>query len=109
MTQALPIRQRIRFCPTPAGRVAYSVIGQGPFLICDTGWVSHLEKMLEIEWSRSFFATLAERFTVVRYDKAGCGLSDRVESPIHIGPRVRHVALSRTFNLEDMTWRHERA
>ena len=38
------MRQRIRFCPTPAGKVAYSVIGQGPFLICDTGWVSHLEK-----------------------------------------------------------------
>jgi len=52
-------------------------MGQGPFLLCDTGWVSHLEKMLEIESFRAFFASLGERFSVVRHDKAGCGLSDR--------------------------------
>ena len=86
------MRQRIRFCPTPAGRVAYSVIGQGPVLICDTGWVSHLEKMLEIEWSRSFFAALAERFTVVRYDKAGCGLSDRTGVDLGFEAQVRTAA-----------------
>jgi pimeloyl-ACP methyl ester carboxylesterase len=71
------VRQRIRFCATPGGRVAFSVIGQGPYLICDTGWVSHLEKMLEIESVRAFFAALAERFSVVRFDKVGSGLSDR--------------------------------
>jgi len=71
------VRQRIKFCATPAGRVAYSVMGSGPMLLCDTGWVSHLEKMLEIESFRAFFAPLADRFTIVRYDKAGCGLSDR--------------------------------
>lgn len=52
-------------------------MGSGPILLCDTGWVSHLEKMLEIESFRAFIAPLADRFTVVRYDKAGCGLSDR--------------------------------
>lgn len=71
------MRQRIRFCATPAGRVAYSVTGAGPFLLCDTGWVSHLEQMLEIESVRAFFAALAERFAVVRFDKVGSGLSDR--------------------------------
>ena len=92
MTPTSSIRQRIRFCPTPAGKVAYSVIGQGPFLICDTGWVSHLEKMLEIEWSRSFFAALAERFAVVRYDKAGCGLSDRTGVDLTFEAQVRTAA-----------------
>lgn len=86
------IRQRIRFCSTPAGRVAYSVIGHGPLLICDTGWVSHLEKMLEIEWSRSFFTALAERFEVVRYDKVGCGLSDRVAVNLTFDAQVRTLA-----------------
>lgn len=71
------VRQWIRFSATPAGRVAYSVMGNGPVLLCDTGWVSHLEKMLEMESVRAFFAALAERFSVVRYDKAGSGLSDR--------------------------------
>jgi hypothetical protein len=42
------MRQRIRFCPTPAGRIAYSVQGTGPILLCDTGWVSHLEAMLDM-------------------------------------------------------------
>ena len=92
MSQSPPIRQRIRFCTAPAGRVAYSVIGQGPFLLCDTGWVSHLEKMLEIEWSRSFFAALAERFTVVRYDKAGCGLSDRAAVDLTFDAQVRTLS-----------------
>lgn len=92
MRQPPPVRQRIRFCPTPAGRVAYSVIGHGPFLLCDTGWVSHLEKMLEIEWSHSFFVALAERFAVVRYDKAGCGLSDRTGVDLTFEAQVRTLA-----------------
>jgi pimeloyl-ACP methyl ester carboxylesterase/DNA-binding CsgD family transcriptional regulator len=52
-------------------------MGSGPFLLCETGWVSHLDVMLEIPSVRAFFEALAERFTVVRYDKAGSGLSDR--------------------------------
>jgi pimeloyl-ACP methyl ester carboxylesterase/DNA-binding CsgD family transcriptional regulator len=52
-------------------------MGSGPLLLCDTGWVSHLEKMLEIPSAEAFFTGLGERFSVVRYDKAGSGLSDR--------------------------------
>ena len=52
-------------------------MGGGPFLFCETGWVSHLDVMLEMPSVRAFFEALAERFTVVRYDKAGSGLSDR--------------------------------
>lgn len=36
------MRPRIRYCATPAGRIAYSVAGTGPALLCDSGWVSHL-------------------------------------------------------------------
>jgi pimeloyl-ACP methyl ester carboxylesterase/DNA-binding CsgD family transcriptional regulator len=85
------VRQRIRFCATPAGRVAYSVIGEGPFLICDTGWVSHLEQMLEIESVSAFFAALCERFSVVRFDKAGSGLSDRTNVDLTFGAQVATV------------------
>ncbi|HEV3103956.1 MAG TPA: alpha/beta fold hydrolase [Candidatus Dormibacteraeota bacterium] len=85
------MRQRIRFCATPAGRVAYSVIGEGPFLICDTGWVSHLEQMLEIESVSAFFAALCERFSVVRFDKAGSGLSDRTNVELTFGAQVATV------------------
>jgi pimeloyl-ACP methyl ester carboxylesterase/DNA-binding CsgD family transcriptional regulator len=67
----------IRYCRTPAGRVAYSTVGAGPPLLCDSGWVTHLAAQLELFCFGSFVEGLAERYTVIRYDKPGCGLSDR--------------------------------
>jgi pimeloyl-ACP methyl ester carboxylesterase/DNA-binding CsgD family transcriptional regulator len=71
------VRPRIRYCATPAGRVAYSTSGAGPALLLDSGWVSHLLEQLELYSFGAFVGRLAERFTVIRYDKPGCGLSDR--------------------------------
>lgn len=67
----------IRYCTTPAGRVAYATVGSGPALLCDTGWVTHLLRQPELTAFGDFLTGLAERFTVIRYDKPGCGLSDR--------------------------------
>jgi pimeloyl-ACP methyl ester carboxylesterase/DNA-binding CsgD family transcriptional regulator len=67
----------VRYCVTPAGRVAYSTAGAGPALLCDSGWITHLRGQLELFSFGSFVERLAERFTVIRYDKPGCGLSDR--------------------------------
>jgi pimeloyl-ACP methyl ester carboxylesterase/DNA-binding CsgD family transcriptional regulator len=63
------------YCSTPAGRVAYSTSGAGPPLLFDSGWVSHLRGQLELFAFGTFVERLAERFTVIRYDKPGCGLS----------------------------------
>jgi pimeloyl-ACP methyl ester carboxylesterase len=52
-------------------------VGAGPALVCDSGWVTHLRGQLELFSFSSFVERLAERFTVIRYDKPGCGLSDR--------------------------------
>ena len=71
------VRPRIRYCATPAGRVAYSTSGAGPALLCDSGWITDLRGQLELFSFGSFMERLAERFTVIRYDKPGCGLSDR--------------------------------
>ena len=71
------MRPRIRYCTTPAGRVAYSTAGAGPALLCDSGWITDLRGQLELFSFGSFIERLAERFTVIRYDKPGCGLSDR--------------------------------
>jgi pimeloyl-ACP methyl ester carboxylesterase/DNA-binding CsgD family transcriptional regulator len=71
------VSQRIRYCATPAGRVAYSTAGAGPALLCDSGWISHLRGHLELYSFGGFVERLVERFTVIRYDKPGCGLSDR--------------------------------
>jgi pimeloyl-ACP methyl ester carboxylesterase/DNA-binding CsgD family transcriptional regulator len=71
------VRPRIRYCRTPAGRVAYSASGAGPTLLFESGWISHLRGQLEFCSFGSFVERLAERFTLIRYDKPGCGLSDR--------------------------------
>ena len=71
------MRLTIRYCATPAGRVAYSASGDGPALLFDSGWVTHLRGQLEVYSFGAFVGRLAERFTVIRYDKPGCGLSDR--------------------------------
>jgi pimeloyl-ACP methyl ester carboxylesterase/DNA-binding CsgD family transcriptional regulator len=46
-------------------------------LLFDSGWVSHVLSQLELFSFGSVVERLAERFTVIRYDKPGCGLSDR--------------------------------
>ena len=46
-------------------------------LLCDSGWVPHLRGQLERYSFGAFVGRLAERFTAIRYDKPGCGLSDR--------------------------------
>ena len=46
-------------------------------MLLDSGWVSHLRGQLELFSFGSFVERLAEHFTVIRYDKPGCGLSDR--------------------------------
>jgi pimeloyl-ACP methyl ester carboxylesterase/DNA-binding CsgD family transcriptional regulator len=71
------VRLTIRYCATPAGRVAYSASGAGPALLFDSGWVTHLRRQLDLLSFGDFVDRLSERFTVIRYDKPGCGLSDR--------------------------------
>ncbi len=67
----------IRYCRTPAGRVAYSTTGDGPPLLFESGWVTHLRAQLDLFAFGTFVERLAQRFTVIRWDKAGCGLSDQ--------------------------------
>ena len=52
-------------------------MGTGPPLLCDSGWITHLHGQLDLLSFGAFVERLAERFTVIRYDKPGCGLSDR--------------------------------
>src|SRR5580700_1477865 len=79
---------RIRYCGTPAGRVAYSVSGTGPPLLFDSGWITDLRGQLELYSFGPFIQHLAERFTVIRYDKPGCGLSDRKDIDLSFDGQV---------------------
>jgi pimeloyl-ACP methyl ester carboxylesterase/DNA-binding CsgD family transcriptional regulator len=57
--------------------VAYASAGAGPPLLLIGGWLSHLELSWALAAERSFLEALAVGRTVVRYDRLGCGLSDR--------------------------------
>lgn len=68
----------VRFLRAAGGaRIAYSVLGSGPPLLLVPPWTSHLEVLWEIDGHRRFCTALAQRYTVVMYDRWGCGLSDR--------------------------------
>lgn len=72
------MEQDVRFCHTPDGaRIAYAVTGDGPALVWTPWLVSHLELDWEDPAKRAFFERLSLHHTVVRYDRYGCGLSDR--------------------------------
>ncbi len=82
------MRPRIRYCATPAGRVAYCAVGAGPALLFESGWVSHVLVQLDLFSFGRVVERLAERFTVIRYDKPGCGLSDREDIDLSLDGQV---------------------
>ena len=68
--------------------MAYCATGSGPALLFESGWVSHLVQQLELFSFGPFVERLAERFTVIRYDRPGCGLSDREGVDLSFGGQV---------------------
>jgi pimeloyl-ACP methyl ester carboxylesterase len=61
--------------------IAYQVMGEGPFdLVFVPGFISHVEMHLENPAIASFFARLASFCRLIRFDRRGTGLSDRVSA-----------------------------
>jgi pimeloyl-ACP methyl ester carboxylesterase len=59
--------------------IAYQVSGTGQLdLVFVPGFVSHLEYQWEHPWSARFFERLGSFSRLIRFDKRGTGLSDRV-------------------------------
>jgi pimeloyl-ACP methyl ester carboxylesterase/DNA-binding CsgD family transcriptional regulator len=74
------MQQTIARTDLPDGTsVAYATAGTGPPLLLVGGWLSHLELSWALLEERSFLEALATGRTLVRYDRPGCGLSDRSE------------------------------
>ena len=85
-------QQEIRFCTAGDGvRLAYSLTGKGPLLVRVLGHFTHLE--MEWEWPdlRHFWELLAERYTVLRYDGRGIGLSDHYAGDFTEATRERDL------------------
>jgi pimeloyl-ACP methyl ester carboxylesterase len=60
-----------------AGRIAFAVVGNGPAIVLPAWWVSHLAEDWQSDPLRRFVEGLAAGRMVVRYDRAGTGMSDR--------------------------------
>ena len=55
--------------------VSYALAGTGPPLVYVMGWLTHLEVSWALPAERAFYEALAQGRCLVRYDRAGCGLS----------------------------------
>ena len=72
------MKPTIKFVQRKDGvRLAYSSFGQGPTLVYPAPWVTNLDFFLQDPVALKFWMSLANDFTVVLYDKHGCGQSDR--------------------------------
>ncbi len=72
------MKPTIKFVQRKDGvKLAYSLFGQGPTLVYPAPWVTNLDFFLKDPFTLKFWMRLANDFTVVLYDKHGCGQSDR--------------------------------
>ena len=72
--------------------IAYQVIGKGPIdLVFIPGMVSHVEFQWEEPGQARFFRRLASFSRLIRFDKRGWGLSDRMEGIPTIEERMDDV------------------
>jgi pimeloyl-ACP methyl ester carboxylesterase/DNA-binding CsgD family transcriptional regulator len=90
-SEAVLQEQAIGFLTHSGARVAYAVTGSGPPLLVDLGRAHHLEAFWAHPPYRHLVQRLARRFTVVRWDRPGFGLSDRGGAHVTPGADVALV------------------
>lgn len=73
--------QRTGFFRFDGHRIAFATIGSGPALVFPAWWVSNVVEDWKDERFRRFVEALADRRRVIRYDRLGCGMSDRERPP----------------------------
>jgi pimeloyl-ACP methyl ester carboxylesterase len=85
------MQQQIGFCCTADGvRIAYATLGTAPLLVAP--WAPcHLGVEWEEPRVRDFWEAIGRHHLVIRYDKHGCGLSDRNRSDFSLDSEVRPI------------------
>jgi pimeloyl-ACP methyl ester carboxylesterase len=86
------MQQQIGFCTTADGvRIAYATVGAGPALVVTPLFPGHLGLDWEEPRVRNFWEIIGQRHMVVRYDRQGCGLSDRNRTDFSLECEVRTI------------------
>jgi pimeloyl-ACP methyl ester carboxylesterase/DNA-binding CsgD family transcriptional regulator len=94
------MKQHVRFCTSSDGiRLAYATSGEGPALVRAPHWFTHLEHDWTNPAMRPWVAGLSRRYSLLRFDQRGTGLSDR-DAPIrswesHVGDLASVVDAAR--------------
>jgi pimeloyl-ACP methyl ester carboxylesterase/DNA-binding CsgD family transcriptional regulator len=85
--------QHVRFCTSFDGaKLAYAISGHGPPVVLLPSWLTHLDyQWRSVAW-RPWLDALSARYTLVRYDPRGCGLSDRAVDDLSFATWVRDLA-----------------
>jgi pimeloyl-ACP methyl ester carboxylesterase len=98
------MQQQIGFCTTTDGaHIAYATVGAGPAVVVAWYAPSHLGLEWEKPRVRDFWTTIGRRHLVVRYDKYGCGLSDRKRTDFSLDCEVRTIdAILKKLGLKSM-------
>ncbi|HYX45927.1 MAG TPA: alpha/beta fold hydrolase [Sphingomicrobium sp.] len=69
--------QEVRYCTATDGtKLAWSAIGEGPWLVKTANWLNHLEFDFESPIWRGWIRELSAHNRLIRYDERGNGLSD---------------------------------
>lgn len=84
--------QKVRFCTTfDFARLAYAITGTGPKLAYAPHWLTHIEQDEGCQAVRPWHTELRKRYTLLRFDQRGCGLSDRDVKEISLDAWVRDL------------------
>jgi pimeloyl-ACP methyl ester carboxylesterase len=82
----------IRYAKSGDVNIAYEIRGDGPFdLVYVPGWWSHLETARASDDAAWGFNRLASFCRLIRFDKRGTGMSDRVSGPATLEDRMDDV------------------
>ncbi len=71
--------------------ISYASVGAGRPLVYVMGWLSHLELSWELPAERALYEGLAQGARLVRYDRAGCGLSAAAERPASLASELEQL------------------
>jgi len=72
--------------------VAYASAGAGRPLVYVMGWLTHLQLGWELPAERALYEALARGCRLVRYDRAGCGLSPATDRPASLAFELEQLA-----------------
>jgi pimeloyl-ACP methyl ester carboxylesterase len=87
-----PVEPETRYAKSGNVSVAYQVVGDGPFdLVHVPGFVSHVELAWQVPTLAAFLRGLASFSRLIRFDKRGTGMSDRVSGAPTLETRMDDV------------------